>query len=129
GFLAPVDGAEPLRPHSAVLFPVWEDGIMGEIVWLREPGQSGGTALDVAAAFDALAGRLREDAVVVERTLALDSQRHELVVARGRAEINRLAASRPRVRILEEERLAFVAESWYALAVLRQVVETPGGRR
>jgi len=129
GSLAPVDGGEPLRPHSAVLFPVWEDGIMGEIVWLREPGQSCGTALDVAAAFGALARRLREDAVVVERTLALDSERRELVVARGRAEINRLGASRPRARILEEERLAFVAESWYAFAVLRQLVETAGGHR
>jgi hypothetical protein len=135
--------AGTINPQSAILFPVWDDGIIGEIVWLR-PGWAGertdrlARALEVGRNLDEWMGRwaggeiegmlalVEQRCLSVVRTASLDSGARSLAVSRSKAEMARAMDPASVGNILDLERTALALTDWYAFAAYRMRVEAAG---
>jgi hypothetical protein len=144
GYLAPLDGSAAIRPRAAVLFPVWPDGIIGEIAWLR-PDWS--PSPDDAQSAQVAVGQLHDqfvdcwssgdvegalelfdpDVCTVSRTAALDGDRRTLSVCRSVDQLRANWTSADAGRIQRLERVQLAVTEWYAFAVYRILMTLPGG--
>jgi len=128
--------------HVAVLFPVWVDGIIGEICW-KAP-QWADRPFDIAQrvelsqrldAFeegwrsgdvDAMAATVADTTRSVIRTVEVNGSRRFRAVAQTKDEL-RAAWSAPEAgRVLELERIDQCITNWYVFASYKMLVEVSG---
>jgi hypothetical protein len=132
--------------RTAVLFPVWPDGIIGEIAW----GQPGWSQVDKMSVTDRELANMRiHDAFLdawksgdveataaliepvscsVTRVASLDGGKGFRAVARTQDELRAELRSPEAGKIVDLELTNLALSHWYAFAAYRMEVELPGSR-
>jgi hypothetical protein len=127
--------------RTAVLFPAWTDGIIGEIVWAQQPwaAADGRNLTDAELAtmrlhddyvarwkdgdVDGLLDLVDDDCCTVVRIAGVAGVARSLSVAKSKHELRAQLASPGAGRIVDFELTNHVMSHWYAFAAYRMVVQ------
>jgi hypothetical protein len=132
--------------RTAVLFPAWTDGIIGEITW-PQPQWSVADTRNVtdrelehmrlhdrylerwqAGDVEGVLGLFEDVTCSVVRIVELDGAKRIRNVARSRADLRAQLASPEAGRIVDFELTNLALSHWYVFAAYRYELELPGGR-
>jgi hypothetical protein len=141
GEIRMLDSGQVRIGRTAVLFPTWPDGIIGEIVW---PEAAWTTAppdwkveLEIGRRLDEFEDRWRagdvggmlqqveDDCCTVTRVAEIRGEHRVRTVARSKAELDVALSSPEAGRIVELERTNLVLSHYYAFAAYRMQLQLP----
>jgi len=142
GDLLWIETGKEIQVHVVGLFPVWVDGIIGEICWhapewTNRPFDAGDRielsrrldAFDVAwrsGDLDMMAATVGDRTTSVIRVVEVDGDRRHRAIAENTNELREAWSAPAAGRVLELERLHQIITNWYVFAAYRLLVEVSG---
>lgn len=134
---------EKVVSRTAILFPAWTDGIIGEIVWgqpawsIRDTRPVTDAELEVAALHDRfisswargdVEGRIdliEDETCTVVRIVEVDGEHRSRIVARSKDALAKALRAPEAGKVVELEVDNLVVTPWYAFGAYRLEVELP----